>query len=327
MSRVEGQIWVDRKSPYRLKYYVKGQEFEVSVLQNYKAGAGGLKAGQVVKIKDGVLSAAVYPKDINRVIGVVMGNSSAGNTVSIAVSDSLYLDSSEIQNIFHGTSPSSLLEAGTGTPLIGAPVYWYIGNIDVSGSTYTYTDSSEFPGRLTIDTPSGRQWGKTSIENDSLNVGYSNLPTIGYISDVGIHNGGISYIVIKVHMSGFSLSQEWSWPLFYNNPDNPDNPVGTVAGYGTGQRSSETIVIRHGLFPDNEYDDGKVGRVRCFCDVMAMGIGSDEEYNVQAAVDNFIGHDEDQPASPDRRTVVTISTPETLRYSITGRVLYNFNKE
>lgn len=314
MSRVEGQLWIDRNSPYRLKYYVNGREYEVSVLQNYEIDPedSEVTVGSVVKINEkGKVERAIFPRDIDQVVGVV--SQIEGSIASISESDSLYLTTDEVSSIFYGTEITEDSK--------GAPVYWFIGR---TLEDFTYVDSSTYAGYLTLDTPSGYQWNQTSISEDSFNVGYSNLPTVGHIIEVGD-----DYVIVNLHMSGFSLSQEWSWPLFYKNGE---EIVGLVKGYSSAsseERGVSTITIRHGLFPNNKYNNDLVGRVRCFCDVIAMPSeeGSDTEYVVQAAVDNYIGHTEEQPADSDKRTEIIISTPETLRYSVTGRVLYNFNKE
>lgn len=326
-SRVEGQAWIDRNSPYRMKYYVNGQEYEVSVLQNYEASSD-LKAGDVVKVdNDGKLSLAIFPRDIDKVIGVIAKDASEGSVASISESDSLYLEGESISR-FIGT-PITVENANI---LKGAPVYWFIGR---TNPDYSYKDSSDegCSGKLTLDTPAGFQWDKTSIDDDSLNVGYSNLPKIGNITDIEVEDNLVKSIIINLHMTGFSLSQEWSWPHFYSKEVGGEKViVGLIKGYDDAsqdEREKSSIVIRHGLFPKNEYDDNMVGRVRCFCDVIAMpsNEGSDTEYVVQASVDNFIGHTEEQAASSDKRTEVQVSTSETFRYNITGKVLYNFNKE
>lgn len=334
-NRVEGQTWIDRNSPYRMKYYVHGQEYEVSVLQQYEASKA-LKAGDVVKVgSNGKLELAVFPRDIEKVIGVVAKDANKDDVVSVAESDNLYLNKDALGR-FIGTE----ITKDNAASLIGAPVYWFIGRINTD---YSYKDSSDegCSGKLTLDTPAGFQWGKPSIDDDSLNVGYSNLPKLGNITDIEVENNEVKYAIINLHMSGFSLSQEWSWPLFYSKQvieegETKTKIVGLIDGYGDSSRKESKIIIRHGLFPNNESeelpsDDNHilVGRVRCFCDVIAMpsNEGSDTEYVVQAAVDNFIGHTEEQNADAHRRTEIRISTPETFRYSITGRVLYNFNKE
>lgn len=359
-NRSEGQIWIDRNSPYKLKYYVHGEEFEVSVSQNYNTGETEFTAGNVVKIgDDGRLIQAIFPQDIDRVIGVVSVTkkndpnpevSDHNVVLSVIESDNLLLFEEDIRNIFRedlGITASNVTEKRN--EYIGAPVYWFIGISEPNGSGgYNYIDSSDeleidpehpekkrsMAGLLTLNTPSGYQWKQTQIDDDSLNVGYSNLPTIGHVSRLWLDEEDNQIrMIINLHMTGFQNVMEWSWPHFYSKTVGENKViVGLKQGYSSAssdERGSVTIPVRHGLFPKNRYENNLVGRVRCFCDVIAMphDEGSDREFVVQAAIDNYIGHIEEQSADSDKRTEIIISTPEDLRYSITGRVLYDFNKE
>lgn len=341
-NRVEGQIWIDRNSPYKLKYYVHGEEFEVSVSQNYHTGGKQFTAGNVVRIgDDGNLEKAIFPQDIDRVIGVVAVTNagSSDDPISVLESDNLLLFQDDITAVFRedlGITASNVTEKRN--EYIGAPVYWFIGateSYEEGGETkYRYIDSSEYQGLLTLNTPSGYQWKQTQISDDSLNVGYSNLPTIGHVSRLWLDKEDNKIrMIINLHMTGFSNEQTWVWPHFYKNGDRIVGLVQKGIIASEGPRERESITIRHGLFPNNSDTLGTTSNVhrrpRCFCDVIAMPVNEhdDTEYVTCATVDNFLGQTEEEAASNDRRTEVYVRTYEDLRYSITGRVQYNFNKE
>ena len=80
-NRAEGQLWIDRNSPYGLKYHTHGKTFQLEATQVFVAGKGAgntdiiFKAGTLVAIDsiDGntvIFKAAQFPQDIDSVLGI-----------------------------------------------------------------------------------------------------------------------------------------------------------------------------------------------------------------------------------------------------------------
>lgn len=343
-SRVEGQIWIDRNSPYRLKYFVNNQEFEVSVAQNYK-GQLGICKGNVVALDGEILYKAVFPEDIDKVIGI------AGQTYSntpgldqreylpILRMDKLELNRSEIEKCFVDfelLELENILKEQEIT-LVGAPIYWFIGRTYIKNEVYSYYDSSNTAskGRLTFFTPSGFQWLQATIPDSSFNVGYDNLPRMGTVANFVIENTKLIKLVINVNYSRFDSTLEWNWPYLKENDIGKISPsyeglVNYHEPWLTERYNGDVnITVRHGLFPYNttSIEDRKIQIVpRCFCDVTSLSIDNDTENSVFSAVENYYGQQENEEASTDRRTEIYIKTNETLRYSVSGKVNYKFNK-
>ena len=304
MNRFNGQIWIDKNSPNRLKYYVNGNEYEVVVSQNYAAASveGGIEeipTGSVVALTaDGTISKAHFPNDIDKVIGIA--GPAVGGSYPIITSGTLIVDKS----VFYDSIDKSV----DFNKFIGCPVYWFIGRTEYVEKTHSYVTidcCNNHCGKLTVGTPSGVQWGKTEIADPSFNVGYDNLPTVGVIS--GVEDGKI---YISVNFTGFDNTLGWSWPLFGD---------GSISKDG----NTVNIAIRHGLFHLNRNCDLKP---RCFCDIIALDADNDTEYQVAAAVDNYYEINEIEAGITDRRTEIVIKTLDDYRYTVHGTVVYNLGK-
>lgn len=342
-TRIEGQIWIDKNSPYRLKYHTRDTDYEVSVSQVYsvaKEEYNGLSPGMVVALNtSGKIERAVFPDDIERVIGIVGQKSEKSVTttttysVSISKIDKLVLTEEDVQNVFvdvnevtsiiQNIQDSSSLTL-TLDVLKGAPIYWFIGRQkklrNEDGSyTYTYTDSSDSRGKLTFCTPSGYQWKQTSIVEDCFNVGYDNLPIVGTVGDIICDkNGTITSLVINTNFTGFDTTIGWSYPY----TDDKDLSRGVLTPDADNVAS---VDICHGLFPNSS-----TVKARCFCDIIAMPkddeASDDTEFQVSAIVDNFYSTKEQETASEVRHTHIEVHTPDTYRYKIHGTVVYKFQK-
>ena len=230
----------------------------------------------------------------------------------------------------------------TWSNMIGAPVYWFIGRTYKNGSSYSYIDpgfkniegaSDNFDnrGKLTLATPSGMRWDTgTSCKDNSLNVGYSNLPIVGTVVAVSGDN-----VTINVNISKFESSLEWNWP-YYSEADNaplasstPSNKASDVC-FGNME-----IPIRHGLFPSimtNGTENYYNFRPRCFCDVTVLeGGNNDTEHKALAGVDNYYGLPEGESADNDKRTEILIKSNIPLaskkRINVSGKVVYTFVKQ
>lgn len=335
-NRINGQVWIDKNSPYRLKYFVNNTEYEVNVSQIFDASdteAQALSVGMVLAVseEEGKIRRAVFPDDLERVIGVVGSkneviiNDKVSYKISISTADKLILSKDEVYNVFVD------LEESLGSNyhnLYGAPIYWYIGRQRKIGETFSYKDSSENAGKITFNTPSGFQWGKTKIDEDCFNIGYDNLPSIGTVSSITTNSDGeITQLILNTNFQGFDKTIGWSFPY----TDNANLTRGVLKPKYNSAKGyySSSIDICHGLFPNS-----KTVKARCFCDVIAMPTTSnteetallDTEYNVSAIIDNYYDKEEAEPASKVRHTHIEVHTPETYRYNIHGTVVYKLQK-
>lgn len=314
-TRIEGQIWIDKNSPYRLKYHTRGVDYEVSVSQVYDVDSeeyDNLYAGMVVALDEsGNVRRAVFPDDIERVIGIVGQKNDSLKKIALSKMDKLVLTDVDIENTFVDVEDAVLSD------IKGAPIYWFIGRQKkLSDGSYTYTDSSDNKGKLTFCTPSGYQWKQTSIEEDCFNIGYDNLPIIGTVGDIEYSGSTITSLVINTNFTGFDKSISWSYPY----TDNAELTRGVLT---PDENNVASVDICHGLFPNST-----TVKARCFCDVIAMpnGASDDTEYQVSAIVDNFYSTKEQETASEVRHTHIEVHTPDTYRYNINGTVVYKFQK-
>ncbi len=385
MNRANGQAWIDKNSPYRLKYKANNNIYSVDVSSEVIVDED-FKAGTVVAFKSSVeidkyvssVRKAKFPQDLENVIGVVGSSVESGSSTAILKTGVITLDANAINEVMYLDDDAAVSHTDDPSYWIGAPVYWFIGRTKYDNTTekYTYEDSSEHKGCLTISTPSGVKWKKTTSGDDSLNVGYDNLPIIGTISayKVGkryevydvpsnelnqpipsgqyyakngqdydsatgnfesdktyylLHNG-FNWVEIYLNINKFDSSLEWNWPYLCKSKDGTHHDCGKVEPVlGEDGKKTATLTIRHGLFPDNKGDSNSKDPLiaRNYCDIIAID-DNDNEYVVNAGVENFYGTDDEaDDGDKSRRTEIYLSTPETYRYRISGRVNYKFDKK
>jgi len=431
IHKTNGQLWIDKNSPFRLKYKVNDEIFSVDVSSEYIITTP-MYTGQVVSfshVSTGETTSvsgklAIFPDDIENVIGVVgqtVNIDDEVKTTPILKSGIIELTQKDIECSFIDLDDYVNTAEADDSYYVGAPVYWFIGKINRTGEgtsqnpyVYSYIDSSEYPGRLTLKTPSGNKWRLNDNTLDSsLNVGYDNLPTVGnvisykvedvyHIYDVPeekigtkiegeyyvysdneytlaypiylendtyyikqgatfevftdytpgerivrndlyfkrnsnivsvyaeFYEGVIYYTKnkqftsIKIHLNvnKFDSSLEWNWPYMYSNGGGTITP---------GSDNKAEIIIRHGLFAFDEKDNNTITKMilrpRNYCDIVALSNTNDDEFVVNAGIENYYGQNELEPGSKDRRTEIYLSTPETFRYRISGRVNYKFDKK
>lgn len=389
MNYVNGQVWIDSKSPNRLKYKVNNEVYSVDVSSEVQIGNTPLYPGNVVAFESKDVNGkrtssvhlATFPQDLENVVGVVGSAVAENSYTSILKSGVISLDGDAINKVMLRADDGIVVGKENDTPgyWIGAPVYWFIGKVEKDNQdNYVYTDSSMHPGCLTISTPSGVKWKETVSSDDSLNVGYDNLPIVGNIMsyEVGsrysiydvpesefdstingeyfirndnqeyqsVQNGtftkgttyytstiGFSSLKIYLNINKFDSSLEWNWPYLCKSKDGSKHECGKLtptSNDADGKMTAE-LTIRHGLFPNNDGDSNSHGPLvaRNFCDIIAVD-NEDNEYVVNAGIENFYGTD-DETDSDDksRRTEIYLSTPDTYRYRISGRVNYKFDKK
>lgn len=328
MKRIDGQIWIDRKAPYRLKYHINGVDYIVQVAADYYVDTGEagdsdkVLAGMVVRDADkpSTIKPAEFPQDIDRVLGLALNDSDSENDGHIAVAQSglLILDTKEkIQNAFALDSDLDLTLNGWGQgdggnlPGIGCPVYWFIGTTVKEGESYKYIDSEEHKGAITFITPSGYKYPKTLISDTSLNVSYDNLPRIGTVVDYEVDRNILSSITINVNFSTFDSSLEWNWP-----GEHFDDSCGKVNHKIVEGKANNELVIRHGLFADNPNNLQVIN----YSDIVASDTNNKGSiYKIETRAENIT-------SGNDRKTIFDIFTPEDLYYRISGEVHYNFDR-
>ena len=353
MKRIDGQIWIDREAPYRLKYHINGVDYTVLVAADYTVPEVPededpivILQGMVVRDSDKgpqMIEPASFPEDIDRVLGIALNSSSYENLpegtedkhIAVAQTGYIVLDKPEdVSGVFALKSDIDVTQNGWGTamgedpPGIGCPVYWYIGHTIKEGDNYTYFDSKDQAGKITFITPSGYKYPKTLIEGDeSLNVGYDNLPRIGTVVDYTLSDTTISSITINVNFATFDSSLEWHWPgehhdgncgkITHGVADNAE--LSTEPGQTTKKKTAndKSLVIRHGLFVDNPGNMEVVNYSSIVASDKADSSGS--IYNIQTRARNFT-------SDTDRRTVFDIKAAEDLYYRVSGTIHYNFDK-
>lgn len=319
MPRIDGQIWIDKNTPHRLKYYVAGEEYSVEVSANYELSSDpdnvGIHVGTVVKFTGaGVLSPAVFPDDIENILGVVASitrsvdaNDSTIVHYTAAISRSGYLLLETPSNVFLADDLNIIKNGwGNATAGIGAPVYWFIGRTTVTSGVYAYEAPSTHSGFLTLSTPSGYKWNVTDPPDNTMNVGYDNLPQVGTVAGYTLSGNTVTSIQIHLNFARFDTSLEWSWPYLHK----VHTPF--VQGDCGKITSGNNLTIRHGLFCDS------TKKLRNFCNIIALDDSSNEYVVSTGAINTYTG--------TDRKTAIQLSTPDDLYYRVTGTINYNFDK-
>lgn len=342
-SRVDGQIWIDRNSPYKLKYHFKGKTYVVensatfklnvtndTTFENLEVGNTYIYAGTLLAL-DGEASdskikvrPAKFPGDIPNILGVALNNIKKLDKISTTeaiISKSGYLLIDAPSKVFEEATDNSLAipEDIESTSLVGSPIYWFIGKTNIEGDAFKYKYEETDRGKLTMHLPVG------SFENRktkaSLNIGYTGLPRVGVITGFSSSNGTtIDSLELYLNFSNFSSSINWTWPAIHNGTD----PLidGKIEDTVEGKKQiSKDIKIRHGLFADVDNSSN----VKAFCDIIALKEHEDEttgeEENIQ-----IIAPIINTTKGEDRLTQITISSPEALFYRISGRVDYKFDE-
>lgn len=337
MRRIDGQIWIDREAPYRLKYHINGVDYTVLVAADYEVPVDEegkpikILQGMVVKDSDkgpAMIEPASFPEDIDRVLGIALNSSdyeflpdgTEAKHIAVAQTGYIVLDKPEdVSGVFALKSDINVTQNGWGTgsaddpPGIGAPVYWYIGHIEkISDDEYKYPDSSDQAGKITFITPSGYKYPNTKITDDeTLNVGYDNLPRIGTVVDYTLSGTTISSIIINVNFAAFDSTLEWVWP-----GEHFDEKCGLITPEYSNNKYIGSQVIRHGLFVDQPAGLQVINYTDIVADDMA---DSGSTYEVKTSVKNIT-------SGNDRNTTVTVNTPEKMHYRISGTIHYNFDR-
>ena len=286
-NNINGQIWIDKNSPFKLKYIANNKTYSVDVSIEYEIGNYStdhpftFDSGTVLAFDgtDNLVKKAVFPDDLDNVIGV------AGNAVTqdnrklfILKSGSITLTSEEIANMFGS-------DFSVNSNLVGKPVYWNIGSYTYNESDHSYSfsyDKTADAGKLTLFTP--------SRGNANINVDYDNLPIIGSVEAV---NAEENTLTIFLNVGRFDTSLEWIWPADPN---------------GSSVASDGSICIRHGLLSQTS---------ECFCNILKVEGGKTNP--VSTTIDNVVTID--NGVIKDQYTEIWLKSGA---YKISGSVNYKF---
>ena len=338
-TRIEGQIWISRDEPNTLKYYARGKEYWVVSASTYTAGEN-IKKGMIVapsltsggSALDEKVIRAVWPRDADRVMGIALNTAGTNEPLRILNYGYIKLSAADLAECFVTKSDfvaRAALTAGnyysafgntandggagngwndsTGWNGRGASVYWFSGRTIKTGlSSYSWQDPSNYPGKLTIATPSG--YKPTGVEipwgDDSLNVAYKHLPVIGNVVTYTYDsNKNITNMVIHVNFTKFQQRLQFEYPAYSVNNN--------LAQYSA---DPTIVVIRHGLFAN--YGKPQIEVLMLGYSDATPPVGSEiETYRVWPGYDSYVTTDE-------RRTEVEISSDSSFYYKIIGRVTY-----
>lgn len=313
MNRIDGQIWIDRNRPHRLKYHIDGIDYvvEVAAAYYYDTTLGDLPAGTLVKlVGENQVEPAIFPQDIDNILGIAQTSAKANQgeaSISVSRSGYLVLLEEDIKEAFWNEEDLNLTtnKWDNKTIGIGAPVYWFIGRTKKNGNNWEYYNSADYPGKLTLSTPAGYRWNVTSdnfTDDDSLNITYDNLPQIGNVARYSVSEDGTKVISMSIHMnfSSFDSSLEWSYPAYHKGE--------------TALHSDKDF--RHGLFPNTE-------------DLMVSDV------HIKAATTNphqslpltLLAPTEDY-FTGDKRTKIIMNIPpeENYLFRVSGEVRYNLDE-
>ena len=310
MARVEGQMWIDKVSPNKLKYYVNKMEYEVEVSPSFPLDSDTSKRpkkGQMVCIKNGKLYPAQFPCDMTNTVGVmgttftVTENLVTTTYANVVRNGILTLNEEELTEAFDTLDLPSTVNSSN---LVGAPVYWFIGRWE---NTLSYIDPSTKVGKLSLYTPSGFQWGITSVSDNSFNVGYDYLPTIGTVKNVTIVANKLKSMDIDLNFTGIEESFGWTWPHFHFGDKDKLKP---------DSNNKVEITVRHGLFPKVKTTNGYIARPSCVCQTIITD-DKNIEYNANVSIQNDTNNFD---------TKLEMLTPDTYRYLVHGSISYRLDK-
>lgn len=340
MARTEGQLWISRDTPNVLKYYARGKEYWSLAATTFLATAA-IKKGQLLAastdpngLSEGV-TPAIWPRDTDRILGIALNSAGVSETVRVLNYGYITLTAAELAECFVTKSDivaSAALTAGnyysafgnttvdggagngwadgtTGRNGRGANVYWFSGRTIKTAGGYEWKDSSTYPGKLTIGTPSG--YKPTGVEipwgDDSLNVSYKQIPVIGNVItyEYNTTTKELTSLTLQVNFTKFAKVLQFEYPAeglkFYNTPGTPLE-----------------LNIRHGLFANN-------GMIPCID--ISMWSYSDSLVETSAdgeASRTFPGYDSYIGSGVDKRTEVEIASDSAFYYKVQGIVSYNY---
>lgn len=334
LHRVEGQIWVDKKTPNRLKYHVNSTDYTVDVSPTYSVEGEPADnqtefhpAGTLVKMgASGFIEPVTFPDDLENVIGVLASDIevvTAPNPTNPSEPIRKWSEVSVIRSGYLIIKPRSENESAFYTGDLecesekpkhfrkGSPVYWFIGRYDQND---TFISPENYKGCLTFATPVG--YNRDTTNNPEYNVGYNNLPQIGNVVDYVVESSKIIELRIHLNFSRFDSSLEWTWPRKHVDGDFSSISYGfNSPNIKESEQQDSTLTIKHGLL-QKTFKDAKP---KCICEVLASREHEKEdEFRVAASISQDV---------ENNKTSITVSTPDTMYYRVMGTVSYAFDEE
>lgn len=303
-KRTNGQLWID-KNTNSLRYRSNDKYFSLSANESLTVeNASDFKVGNLVAIGESGLKKAVFPDDLENVVGVIGITPSEGNTF-VTKQGTVVIDKS----VFYQTDGEKQLK-------VGLPVYWFISDTFSKTEDLKYSDSEKYAGRLTTLTPSGFKGFDTEYTGDEgYNVGYDNLPQVGIITEVGDNT-----VTVYVNIDKFDSSIEWNYPYLHGK----DGYLGSAGCTEYEPIEGEvTINIYHGLCQNDDIKDNFIPK--CRCNIVAIekdasNITTKAEYPVLGCSDLVTENN-------ITFTQITLKTADTMRYRISGTVNYKYDRD
>lgn len=333
MARKSGELWISKSTPHTLKYYAGSTEYWSVSATTYIAGEPIVKGNILAVNKDsaiteGTVKKAVFPDDINNVIGVALNDAPLTFQVRVLNYGYLELNRAELENLFITKSDLTLgpiladgvyyspfgnttADAGGGNGWSttagiysgnGAPVYWYQGRIIKTGaSTYAMQQPTSKAGILTLGTPSGYKYPDPDLlawGDASFNLDYKYLPVIGNIYEYEVSGTDITKMIIHVNFSKFNRKLQFNYPATGLREYDP-----------VSVNDLEDIIIRHGLFTEST--------ILPYTEVSILG-------SIDSSIDGPIvrvwpGYSSVKASS---QTTVTIASDSAFHGKIIGEVSY-----
>lgn len=362
--RIDGQIWIDKNSPNRLKYHINDQDYTVEVSSNYKYSNEPitstytkdevvLASGTLVKLNnEGLIRPAIFPDDLENILGILMNNVKITEDddkkpiyTDAIVSRSGYLtidymniasnltSSSYAHSFFDENEDENDLKCKNGEPAHfkkGSPVYWFIGRYKKEGNIFTFINPkymnarSEYARAGKLTFATPAGYFSDPID-PSLNVGYNNLPQIGTVADYEVKDGKITKVMIHVNFSKFDSSLEWTWPRKHALDSIQEN-----TSYGFDKPNIKNNEQQNSILTIRHgllQTPTNKAKPKCLCEILASEEHEGDEYRVTASISQVISPISNDQDIKDNNTSITVSTYEPMFYRVFGTVSYAFDEE
>lgn len=184
-SKLDGQIWIEKNAPYKLKYHMKGQDFAIDTSIEYNIIDDNANAkpnvGNLVKINaSGELEKASFPNDLKNVIGVLVSTVNNKGVVAtsgyVEIEKEMFLDKCSV----------------------GDEVYWY--------NTDSYKYNTNTPNSIIkyVNLPSIGTI--SSINNDTVTVHLNIGPfdtSIEWYAEGSFHQETSGTIEVNHNLTGY----------------------------------------------------------------------------------------------------------------------------
>lgn len=326
--RINGQVWISKEQPHTLKYFANNIEYWGVAATTYESVAEVRKGMVVAPAGDqGRVRPAQWPIDVDKTVGIAIGDPEDG-LVRVLNYGYIEFSRSQLEQCFVTASDLNVgLPTGPYTSFgnmsndgaggngwddalgtrkgRGVPVYWFSGRTLKDGVNYPWIDPSAAltVGKLTLATPSGYKGPDINsplipYSDQSLNIGYKDIPTIGNIVDYTYDGSGqIETMIMHVNFTKFRGVLRFEYPA-----------VGTNEYLGPSP--AETMVLRHGLFAN-----GLLPHV-----MVKMWGYSDNDVSIG---DTSIIYPGFESRLIDKLTEVEIQSDSSFFYKVLGEVSYN----